>query len=110
VYATTAQAGALNFSAYAIGASDGSTNVVLVNKDATSNVHASVDMGANVASASAIYLQAASLGATSGVTLAGNGISPAGVWTPDPPYSLAVAGHVVTVDVPAASAALAHVH
>jgi len=106
---TTASAGALNFTAYTVAPADGSRNVVLVNKDATSDVHAAVDLGAAVASASAFYLQAASLSALTGVVFAGSGVSPAGVWTPGAPYALSVSGSVVTVDVPAASAAIVHV-
>jgi hypothetical protein len=103
------EAGALNFTAYAVGLQDGTTRVVLVNKDATNTVHASVDVGATASSASAIYLQGPSLTALSGVTLAGAAISPAGAWTPGAPIALATSGQVVTVDVPAASAALVQV-
>jgi hypothetical protein len=107
--ATTAKAGALNFSAYAIAQSDGSTNVVIVNKDATTGVTAAVDVGVPVGQASAIYLQGPALTATTGWTLAGNGVSPAGAWNPNPPFALPSSGNVVTVIVPAASAALVHV-
>ncbi|MDP9000663.1 MAG: glycosyl hydrolase family 79 C-terminal domain-containing protein [Myxococcota bacterium] len=106
--ATTATAGNLNFSAYSILQSDGSTNVALVNKDTTNGVNASIDVGAPVTSASAMYLQAPSLTATSGVTFAGAGVTPAGVWNQSPPYSLSKNGNVVTVVVPPASAALVH--
>jgi hypothetical protein len=108
LYATTAKAGSLNFSAYSIAQSDGSTNVVLNNKDAMTPIQASVDVGAAVSSAEAVYLQGPSLTATSGVTLAGAGVSPAGAWTPNAPYALPVSGNVVTVLVPPASAALVH--
>jgi hypothetical protein len=109
VLVTTASAGNLNFTANTIGAADGSMNVVLDNKDAMSGVVASVDTGTAVQSASAIYLDGPSLGATTGVQLAGAGISAAGVWNPNPPYALSSTGHVVTVTVPPASAALVHV-
>jgi hypothetical protein len=106
--ATTASAGSLNFSAYAIVQSDGSTNVVLVNKDAASGVNASVDVGMAVTAASASYLQGPSLGATTGVTLAGVSVAADGTWSPNPPYALSTKGNVVTVLVPPASAALVH--
>jgi hypothetical protein len=70
LYSTTATAGALNVSAFSVAQSDGSINVVLNNKDATTPVQASVDMGGAVSAAEAIYLQGSSLTATSGVTLA----------------------------------------
>jgi hypothetical protein len=100
---------ALNFTAYAVGLHDGTTSVVLVNKDATYRVHAIVDVGATANSASAIYLQGPSLGALTGVTLAGAPITPAGAWSPGAPIALATSAHSFTIDVPAASAALVHV-
>ncbi len=102
-------AGALNFTAYAVARADGSIAVVLVNKEATSTIHATVDVGRAANSASAIYLEGPSLTALSGVTLAGAGITPAGAWAPGAPIALATSGQVVTVDVPAASAALVRV-
>jgi len=104
--ATKASAGSLNFTAYSIAPGDGSTNLVLVNKDATTGVNASVDVGAPVTTASAVYLRAPSLTATTGVTFAGAGVTPGGVWSPHPPYDLPVKGNVITVVLPPASATL----
>ena len=109
MFTTTATAGSLNFTAYAIGQSDGSTNVVLVNKDATNGVDAQVTLGSPVASASAVYLRAPSLASTSGVTLADDGVSPTGAWIPKAPYALTTTANGVAVTVPPASAALVHV-
>jgi hypothetical protein len=108
VLTTTANAGSLNFSAYAIAQTDGSTNVILVNKDAMQGVSATVDVGAEVKAASGIYLQAASLGATSGVTLAGVAVSASGAWNPGPPFALSSSGNAVTAVVPPGSAVLVH--
>jgi hypothetical protein len=80
--ATKASAGNLNFTAYSVAPGDGSTNIILVNKDATSGVNATIDVGAAVATASAVFLQAPSLTATTGLTFAGAGVTPAGAWTP----------------------------
>jgi hypothetical protein len=110
--ATTAQAGDVPFTAYAIELADGSTSVVLDNKDATSGVRAVVDVGTPVTAASAIYLQGptpASLTAKTGITLAGAGISAAGVWTRNPPFALSSSGNTVSVLVPPASATLVRV-
>jgi hypothetical protein len=106
--ATTAAAGALNFSGYTIAQADGSTNVVLVNKDATNGVNATVDIGAAVTEADATYLQAPSLASTTGVTFAGAGVTPAGSWNPNPPFALPAAGNAVRVLVPPASAVIVH--
>jgi hypothetical protein len=101
-----------NFTAYAVKA-NGFTSVVLDNKSATSGVNATVNLGAAVTSASAIYLQgtpAGSLTAPAGsVTLAGALVSAQGVWQPDPPYIQATSGNNVSVYVPPASAALVRV-
>jgi hypothetical protein len=104
--ATKASAGNLNFTAYAVAPADGSTNVVLVNKDATNGVNASIDVGAAVTSASAVFLQAPSLDAKTGVTFAGAGVTPAGAWNPNPAYTLASKGNVVSAVVPPGSAVL----
>jgi hypothetical protein len=113
VLKTTTSAAGINLTAYAVAQPDGSTNVVLNNKDATSAVTATVDLGATVTAGAVIYLQGpmpVSLSATSGVTIASAGISPAGTWTPSAPYALTASGHTVSVVVPPASAALVHAH
>ncbi|HXU79903.1 MAG TPA: hypothetical protein VN914_00790, partial [Polyangia bacterium] len=107
--ATTAAAGGLSFTAHALLQPDGSVNVFLVNKDPTTAVKATIETGAPVAAGAVVYLEAPSLGATSGVKIAGAGISAAGAWKPGAPYSLPRAGTTVTVTVPPATAALAHV-
>jgi hypothetical protein len=104
----TAKAGPLNFSAYAIAQADGATNVVLVNKD-VSGVQTTIDMGAPVSSASAIYLLAPNLTATTGITLAGSPIMPNGIWNTSKPFKQSVMGNTVSVLVPATSAVLVHV-
>ena len=113
VLQTTASAGTVNLGAYAIGAADGSTNVFVNNKDAATAVTATVDLGAAVTAAAAIYLQGptpVSLSATTGVTIAGAPIEASGAWTPMAPYALTVTGQTVKVVVPPASVALVHAH
>ena len=103
---------AQNFTAWAIKA-DGFTSVVLNNRNASSGVSVTVDLGSSVSSASAIYLQgtpASSLTAAAGsVTLAGAQVSVAGDWPRNAPYIQTVSGNTVSVYVPAASAALVRV-
>lgn len=108
MFAASASTGSVSLSAYAIAQADGSLNVVLVNKDAMTDVNVSLDTGAMVAGSCALYLQGSALAATT-VTLAGASVSPTGAWTPNPPYTLTASGNVVTVLVPAGSAALVHV-
>jgi hypothetical protein len=93
-----------------LATTDGSTNVVLVNKDATNGVNATVDIGVAATEADATYLLAPSLDATTGVTFAGAGVTAAGGWTPSPPFALSRTGNVISVLVPAASAVIVHAH
>jgi len=60
----------MNFKAYTVSPADGSTRIVLVNSDAGSSVNASIDIGAAVAAAGAVYLRGPSLTSITGVTLA----------------------------------------
>ena len=96
----------INFSAYAVGAAGSTKNVVLSNKDRTTTVHATVDVGAAISSAGAMRLEGPALEATTGVTLGGVAIGADGGFTPDAPEALAVSGTTFTVDVPPASAVL----
>jgi hypothetical protein len=105
---TVTVANNLNVTAYAVGAADGSTNVVVVSKDATNGIHATIDVGAAVTTAGVTYLQGPSLDATTGETLGAAAIDPSGSFAPEGPIPLTVSGTKVTVDVPAASAALIH--
>jgi hypothetical protein len=110
--ATSVTTSAQYFTAWAIK-TDGFTSVVLNNRNSSSGVNATVNLGAAVSSASAIYLAgtpAGNLTATAGnVTLAGATVSVAGDWPRNAPYIQSVSGNNVSVYVPAASAALVRV-
>ena len=107
---TTVTGSAQNFTAWAIKA-NGFTSVVLNNRSASSAVSATVNLGAAVGSASAIYLQGTgSLTTAAGsVTLAGAKVSVAGDWPRSAPFIQTVSGNNISVYVPAASAALVRV-
>ena len=102
-----------NFTAYALDyQADGSTSVVLNNKNATTGVQVTVNVGTAVTSASAIYLQGAPGSLTApaaSVTLAGAHVSPQGTWARTAPFTQTTAGNTVSVFVPPASAALVRV-
>ena len=112
VLSTTVSSSNSNFTAYAVKGS-GYNSVVLVNRNATMGVTATVNVGAPVSSASAIYLQgtpAGSLSAGAGqVTLAGSTVTTDGVWARGAPYMQATSGNTVTVYVPPVTAALVRV-
>jgi len=103
---TMTNAGSAKLRAYAVTTAEGVTKVILVNFEATTGVNATVDVGAAVGSAFAIYLRGTSLTSTTGVTLAEAPVTATGTWAPKPPYTLARSGTTLTVPVPAASAVL----
>jgi hypothetical protein len=109
---TTVSSSNTNFTAYAVKG-NGYKSVVLVNRNATMGVTATVNVGAPVTSASAIYLQgtpAGSLSAGAGqVTLAGSTVTTDGVWNRGAPFTQATSGNTVTVYVPPVTAALVRV-
>jgi hypothetical protein len=109
---TTVTPSAPDFTAWAIKAS-GFTSVVLNNRNASSGVNATVDLGSAVSSASAIYLQGTPAGnltaAAGSVTIAGAQVTVAGAWARNPPYIQTTSGNNVSVYVPPASAALVRV-
>ena len=103
--ATTATGtSSINFTAYAVTPSDGSTRVVLVNKDATTTVHATIDVGKAVSGAPVTRLVAPSLEATSGLLIGGAPVTPMGTWTPGRAEYACATKNLPTVDVPPASA------
>ena len=112
VLSTTVSSSNSNFTAYAVKG-NGYKSVVLVNRNATMGVTATVNVGAPVTSASAIYLQgtpAGSLSAGAGqVTLAGSTVTTDGVWNRGAPYIQATSGNTATVYVPPVTAALVRV-
>jgi hypothetical protein len=108
VVATSVDAANLNFVAHAVR-NGGATDIVLINKEATTGVAVTIDCGAPVTTASRLFLEAPSLTATTGVMLAGDGISVDGAWTPRPATALSANGTSVTLVVPPASITLVHV-
>jgi hypothetical protein len=104
-----------NFTAYTVNyTADGSTMVLLNNRNGTTGVQATVDIGAPATSASAIYLQGdpANVSLTApaaAVTLAGAGVTAQGAWARNPPFTQMTSGNTVTVFVPPASAAIVRV-
>jgi hypothetical protein len=104
-----------NFTAYTVNyTADGSTMVVLDNKNATQGVLATVNIGAPATSASAVYLEGTPAGSltapAASVTLAGAGVTAQGTWARNPPFTQMTSGNTVTVWVPPVTAAIVRVH
>jgi hypothetical protein len=109
LYATTVTIAGVNFSAYTLGLADGTTSVVLVNKDEVQTVRATVALGKAAASAALTLLTGPSLASTTGFTVGGAAIASDGSWTAAPTPDISVMGTTLVVDVPPASAALLRV-
>jgi len=107
---TTVSAGGLNVTAYTVAVSGGGLNIIIVNKDLTQNVQASIDCGQNVSSATLLEMTAPSLTATSGVTIQGATVGVDGSFAPGAGYTAPqVSGQTVSCYVPALSAVLLRV-
>jgi hypothetical protein len=102
----TASPGAAALSTWAVDAKDGSTAVVLVNRDRAQAVAATIDYKKPITTATATALTGPALEATSGVLLDGAPIAADGSWSPAPQPTVAVAGGRATILVAPASATL----
>jgi hypothetical protein len=104
-----------NFTAYSVDyTADGSTMVMLDNKNAITGVAATVDIGAAATSASAIYLEGTPMtpnltAPAASVTLAGAAVTAQGTWARNAPFIQTTSGNTVKVFVPPASAAIVRV-
>jgi hypothetical protein len=110
--ATTVTTSNPNFTAYALRSTE-FTSLVLDNKNATTGVNTTVNLGATVTSASAIYLLGTPAGSLSAsatsITLAGAQVTTDAVWNRQPPFIQTTSPQAVSVYVPPASAALVRV-
>jgi hypothetical protein len=94
-----------NLSAYAIRKNGGGTSVILLNKTASS-ISLDVDLGRAVSSASMLGMEAASLAATSDITIQGARVGVDGSFAPGRATPLRTSGTRVFVALKPASAAL----
>jgi hypothetical protein len=84
--------------------------MIIVNKDPTQNVQASIACGQSVSSASLLEMTAPSLTATSGVTIQGATVNEDGSFAPGAAYTAPqISGESVNCYVPALSAVLLRV-
>jgi hypothetical protein len=104
--ATAVSAQQATLSAYAVAGHDGSTYVVLNNKDPNNSVEASIEFTQPVSSATAMFLTAPSLRSATGISLGGESIGADGNWTGGQSTPLLVNGAIGRLAVPPGSAAL----
>ena len=95
-----------NITAHAVLGTDRKLRVVLVNKDLTNPVVASIVSGSPRARAEVIRLAAPSATSREGVTLAGGAVAEDGTWAPQPGEMVPCVNGRLEVSLPAASAAL----
>jgi hypothetical protein len=95
-------------SSYAVAANDGSTYVVINNKDRVNAAKASITLMQPISGATASVLTAPSVTSSTGVTLLGASIGTNGSFPAKPPVALPVVNGVATVTVPPGSAAAVH--
>jgi hypothetical protein len=104
---TSVSASGLNVTAYSVRARSGSINVLLVNKDPTQNVQASIHCGQAVKQATLLQMTGPTLSATNGVTIQGASVNVDGSFAPGTPYAASeVSSEVVSCYVPSLSAVL----
>jgi hypothetical protein len=113
LYSTQISAGSLNVTAYAVKASSGGLNLVVVNKDLTQNLQLTAQLPQSAGSATLIAMTQLSTGATapdlsatSGVTIQGASVHVDGSFAPSAAYTLSTNGSQLTCYVPALSAVL----
>jgi hypothetical protein len=95
-----------NLVSYAAVDADGTLRVVLVNKDLTRPVVASVAFGSKATRAEAIRLTAPEVTSTEGITLAGSAVAADGTWAPQPGETVPCEDGSCDVSVPITSAVL----
>ncbi|MEI7728732.1 MAG: glycosyl hydrolase family 79 C-terminal domain-containing protein [Verrucomicrobiota bacterium] len=95
-----------NLTAHAVLGDDHKLRVVLINKDLTNSVVATIMPGTPRTKAEMIRLRAPSVTSTEGVTLAGSAVAEDGTWKPQPGTPVPCANGKCEVSLPAASAAL----
>jgi hypothetical protein len=91
-------------SAYALAADDGSTHVVLNNKDTVNAVQTTVQFMQPIASGTSTFLSAPSVTSKNGVTLGGIPIQSDGTWSSPFAEPLTVSGGGATITLPPGSA------
>jgi len=95
-----------DLAAFAVRAGNGSLRVCLINKDLTRGMRVRIDPARSFVASSVMRLAGPAVDAKAGITLGGSRVDDFGGWAPMSGASTPVRDREITVDVPAASAAL----
>jgi hypothetical protein len=106
IYSCNLTVNGLNVTAYAVEATDGQMNLILLNKDPYQNIHLSIDCGKSITAAEMITLEGPALNSTSGIKIQGGTIQLNGTLASGEAYGLAVNDMTVQCYLNAKSAAL----
>ena len=105
--------GGVNITAYAVKASSGAINIIVVNKDSAQNLQLTIQLPQSASSASLLEMtqlttgaSGPSLSATSGVTIQGASVGASASFSPGTAYVLSTTGTELTCYVPYLSAVL----
>jgi hypothetical protein len=103
---TQLESGPGDLRAFAVRVGEGGLRICLINKEGARGVRVRIDAGRVFAAASIMRLVGPALDAIADMTLGGSSVDEFGKWMPVADAITPPAGREVTVDVPAASAAL----
>ena len=109
VLTTETTVSTINFTSHAVAQNDGSTMVLLNNKDTTTSAYATINLNQSASTAVLTTLTGTNLNSTSGYTLNGTTVSNEGLWSPGVPNKVSVdTNGTLTIVVPPMSAILVH--
>jgi hypothetical protein len=109
VLSTETTVSTINFTSYAIAQTDGSTMVLLNNKDKINSAYTSITLNQSASTAVLTTLTGTDLNSTSGYTLNGTTVSNEGLWNTGTPNKVGVSTNgTLTIVVPPMSAILVH--
>ena len=96
--------------AFALRAPEGTLRVCLINKDFSRGVRVTIDAERSFVGSSVMRLSGPAADARAGITLGGASVDEFGAWAPATSEVAHSSGREITVDVPAASAAVVSMH
>ena len=102
--------GSGDLKAFAVRAPEGSLRVCLINKDFRRDGRVTIDPGRSFVASSVMRLEGPAADANTGITLGGASVDEFGAWTPATSEVAHLSDREITVDVPAASAAVVSMH